>query len=204
MTANGDFTVTSVSIYTAAVSEDIDDYQYLVGTLHRDSDDMELCRTVSVVVEEFDEEVGPIIVAYRRHVSETGALLAMTEDDEYPIQIQNIAQDTAEYAIDQPARVSNKAAKKVAHQLLAFGVRVKPTTDTPKPEIDWTRRLPRSYAEVPSMPTSNPDRAGFLEATAAEIKSIRVMGTLDPSEVLSEEQMKISKIGMSRSVFNLT
>ena len=51
------------------------------------------------------------------------------------------------------------------------------------------------------MPTSNPDRAGFLDATADEIKSLRDMGTWDPEETLSEEQMKTSKIGMSRCVF---
>ena len=79
-----------------------------VGTLHHNSDDMELYMTVPVVVEEFDEEV--------RCVSRTGALVAMTVDDEYLIQIQNIVKDIAEYAIDQPARVSKKAAKKVALQ----------------------------------------------------------------------------------------
>ena len=51
------------------------------------------------------------------------------------------------------------------------------------------------------MPTSNSDRAGFLEATAAEIKSLRDMGTWDPDEQLDETQMKTSKIGMSRCVF---
>ena len=56
MTEDSDVTVTSVSIDTTAVSEDIDDYQYLVGTLHRDTDDFELYRTVSVVIEEFDVE----------------------------------------------------------------------------------------------------------------------------------------------------
>ena len=51
------------------------------------------------------------------------------------------------------------------------------------------------------MPTTNPDRAGFIAATGAEIKSLRDMGAWDPAEVLSEEQMKISKIGVSRCVF---
>ena len=63
------------------VSDNVADYQYLVGSLHRDSDDFELYRTVSVVVETFDEVDGPIIVAYRRHISETGELMPMTEDD---------------------------------------------------------------------------------------------------------------------------
>ena len=154
-----------------------------------------------MVAEEFDAEEGPIIVAYRRRVDDKGKQLTMTEDDEYPIQIQDIVQDTAQYAIDQPAKVPKKAAKKAAHQALAFGARIRPTPDTPKPDIDWNRRLPRSYAEVLSMPTDCQDRAGFIEATAAEIRSLRSMGTWDPTEELNEAQMKISKVGMSRCVF---
>ena len=165
---------------------------------------MELYKTISVVVEEFDEEQGPIIVAYRRHVTATGALLPMTEDDEYPIQIQDIVQDTAEYALVQPAKISKKAAAKVAHQVLAYGASTKPTADIrakSKPAVDWTHHLPRSIAEVLRMPESNPDRAGFLAATTAEIASLRDMETWDPAEELSAEQMKISGIGMSRCVF---
>ena len=200
----GDVTETSVSVDTSRVSGNVEDYQYLVGTLHRDSDDMELYKTISVVVEEFDEEQGPIIVAYRRHVTATGALLPMTEDDEYPIQIQDIVQDTAEYALVQPAKISKKAAAKVAHQVLAYGASTKPTADIrakSKPAVDWTHHLPRSIAEVLRMPESNPDRAGFLAATTAEIASLRDMETWDPAEELSAEQMKISGIGMSRCVF---
>ena len=51
------------------------------------------------------------------------------------------------------------------------------------------------------MPTSSPDRAGFLAATSAEIKSLRDMETWDPAEELSPEQMITSGIGMSRCVF---
>ena len=57
-------------------------------------------------------------------------------------------------------------------------------------EIDWNRRLPRTIAAVFGMPTSNIDRAGFLEATAVEIASLRDMGTWDPDEQLDETQMK--------------
>ena len=49
--------------------------------------------------------------------------------------------------------------------------------------------------------TSNPDRAGFLSATAVEINSLRDMRTWDPDESLSEEQMRSSKIGTSKIVF---
>ena len=201
MTADGDVTATSASVDATVVSDQVSDYQYLVGTLHRDSEDFELYRTVSVVVETFDEDDGPIIVAYRRRVSEDGKLKPMTEEDEYPYQIQDIVQDTADYAMDQPAKVSKKTAKKVALQSVAYGARVKSTLDTAKPAIDWNRRLPRSYAEVLSLPDANQDRAGFIAATAAELKSLRDMGAWDPAEVLSEEQMKISKVGMSRCVF---
>ena len=47
--ADGDVTVTSVSIDTKEVSEDVSDYQYLVGTVHRDKDNLELYKTMSVV-----------------------------------------------------------------------------------------------------------------------------------------------------------
>ena len=46
------------------------------------------------------------------------------------------------------------------------------------------------------MPTSNTYRAGFLETTAAEIKSLRNMRTWDPYEAQNE-----TLIGMSRCVF---
>ena len=51
------------------------------------------------------------------------------------------------------------------------------------------------------MPMAHVNRAGFIASTAAEIKSIRGMGTYDPDEVLDESQMEISKIGMSKIVF---
>ena len=88
----------------------VSDYQYLVGTLHRDSDDFELYKTVSVVVKTSDEVGGPIIVAYRRRVSEKSKLMPMTEENEYPYQIQDTVQDTADYASDHPAQVSKQAA----------------------------------------------------------------------------------------------
>ena len=39
-------------------------------------------------------------------------------------------------------------------------------------------------ADVLSMPERNPDRAGFLVATTAEIASLRDMKTWDPDEQL--------------------
>ena len=52
------------------------------------------------------------------------------------------------------------------------------------------------------MPQDHPDRAGFLMATTAEMKSLRDMKTWDPYEVLSAEQMTTSGIGMLMCVFN--
>ena len=75
------------------------------------------------------------------------------------------------------------------------------TRSASKPTIDWSKRLPRTFAEVLSMPMTHQDRAGFIESTAAEIKSIRDMRTYDPHETLDETQMKNSKIGMSKIVF---
>ena len=61
--------------------------------------------------------------------------------------------------------------------------------------------MPRTFAEVLSMPMNHPDRTGFIESTTVEINSIRDMATYDPNEVLDEAQMTISKIGMSKIVF---
>ena len=81
---------------TTAISHDVDDYKYLIGTLHCDIDnELELFKTVDVVEETFDEEQGPIIVAYRRRVTKTERQPPLTEDDEYYYQIQDIVQMTA-------------------------------------------------------------------------------------------------------------
>ena len=126
----------------------------------------------------------------------------MTEDDEYPYQIQGIVEDTADYALVHPAKISKKAAARVAHHVLAYTSKATVgSRPSSKPAVDWTRRLPRSMADVLSMPESNPDRAGFLVATTAEIASLRDMKTWDPDEQLDAVQMKTSKIGMSRCVY---
>ena len=72
--ADGDVTVTSVSVDTMEVSGDVNGYQYLVGTVHRDKDDLLLYNTVSVIAETFKEDEGPVIVAYRRQVNDKGKL----------------------------------------------------------------------------------------------------------------------------------
>ena len=69
ITVDDDVTATSAVVDATAVSDKVPDYQYLVGALHRDSDDYELYKTVSVAVETFDEADGPIVVTYRRRVS---------------------------------------------------------------------------------------------------------------------------------------
>ena len=63
----------------------------------------------------------------------------MTEEFEHPYQIQDIVQDTADYASDQLVKASKQAAKKVALQLLAYGAHANQTPDTPKAAIDWNR-----------------------------------------------------------------
>ena len=87
---------------------------------------------------------------------------------------------TDEYSKLHPEKTSKKVTKNLANQLLAFGIAVQPASDTQpasKPPIDWSMRLPRTFAEVLNMPVTHPDRTGFIESTAAEIKSIRDMGT---------------------------
>ena len=66
-------------------------------------------------------------------------------------------------------------SKALDAQLLDFGIAVKPEPDMRpafKPAIDWNKRLPRAFAEALSMPIDHPDRAGFIESTAAEMRSI--------------------------------
>ena len=206
---SGDVTSTTASQEPLLVSADVDDYKYLIGTLHRDIDyELELFKTVDVLVETFDELEGPVIVAYRCRVDATGKLLPKTEDDEYPIHIGDIVQMTSEYTNDHPEKSTNlqKAVKvKLTSLLCTIGSDINPSTDSrlaSQPDTDyWKGRIPRSIAQVLSMPLQHQDRAGFLAATTAEIKSLRDMETWDPAEELSAEQMKISGIGMSRCVF---
>ena len=47
---------------------DINDYKYLINTEYIDPDDMVLYRTVDVVVQKYDTDIGPTIVFYRRRV----------------------------------------------------------------------------------------------------------------------------------------
>ena len=112
---------------------------------------------------------------------------------------------TAEYATDHPDKVSKAVKVPLTSLLCTIGSNINRPTDSrlgsPLVTDYWKGRLPRSIAQVLSMPLHHPDRAGFLAATTAEIKSLHDMETWDPAEVLSAEQMKISGIGMSRCVF---
>ena len=66
-------------------------------------------------------------------------------------------------------------------------------------KIEWIKKLRKTLEVVLCMLLSNPDRAGSLATTAAEIKSIRDMGACDTDEAFDEAldkaQMKISKKG---------
>ena len=200
ISVDGDVTLVPESVDTIPGSHDLIDYKYLIGTFHRDEDfELALFKTVDVLEETFDETEGPVIVAYRRRVTDTGRLLPMTEDEEYPYHIQDVVEMTTAYALEQPDTVSKKTKAKLSSLLCTVGTDSRPTSQLPHDY--WKGRLPRSIAQVLSMPTSNPDRAGFLAATSAEIKSLRDMETWDPAEELSPEQMKTSGIGMSRCVF---
>ena len=57
--AEGDVTETSVSADTIEVSGDVDEYKYLICTMHLDSDDGEYYKVVDVVEETYDEVEGP-------------------------------------------------------------------------------------------------------------------------------------------------
>ena len=53
-------------------SADVEDFKYLIGTKHRDDDTLELHVTVEVLAEEFDPEVGSLIIVYRRRLKPNG------------------------------------------------------------------------------------------------------------------------------------
>ena len=87
---DGNVTMTTVSQDTVEPTSDVNDFKYLIGTIHRDDEDLELYKTVDVLEEEFDEDEGPLIVAYRRRLKSNGTFEPKSEDDEYPIHIDNI------------------------------------------------------------------------------------------------------------------
>ena len=97
--------MTSVTVDIPYVSDDVVDYKYLIGNMHLNSDDIRHIKVLDVVVEEYDETVGPQIVVYRRHVTPTGRLRPMREKDECPIYIGDIVMYTAEYASEHPEKI---------------------------------------------------------------------------------------------------
>ena len=51
ISVDDDVTVTPVSVNTTVVSDDVIDYKYLIGTLHRDVDyELDVFKTVDVIV----------------------------------------------------------------------------------------------------------------------------------------------------------
>ena len=86
---DGNLTTTTVTQDTVEDMADVNDYNYLIGTIHRDDDDLELYKTVDVLEETFEEEEGPLIVAYRRRLKPNGQFVPTCEEDEYPIHIQD-------------------------------------------------------------------------------------------------------------------
>ena len=117
-----------MSVDTTEASGDVNEYKYLIGTIHQDPDDLEYYKVTDVLEEEYDETEGPLIVAYRRHVSKTRRHLKKTEEDDYPIHIGDIVHYTAEHAVARPDQISRAAAKLVAHHVLAYLATSKPTT----------------------------------------------------------------------------
>ena len=97
----------------------------------------------------------------RCHESKIGKNSTKTSENDYHIHIGDIVQYTAKHAVVRPDQISNKSAMLVAHHARSYEATSKPAGKL-KTEIDWDRRLPRTLAQVLSMPTSNLDHAGFL------------------------------------------
>ena len=49
-----------------------------------------------------------------------------------------------------------------------------------------SNKLPRNRLDIDRMALENPDRQGFIDATAKEIQSIVSMGTWNPDEKLAD------------------
>ena len=91
----------------------------MINSIHVDPDNLEVYRTVDVVAEESDPLLGPLIVGYRRPLNPNGKrggrgdkceLLPLSDDDSYPIHIQDIIHMTAQYIIDKPSVNPNNIA----------------------------------------------------------------------------------------------
>ena len=83
-------TKTTVTQDMSDETTDVTVYKYLIGTVHRGNDELELYKVVDVLEETFADQDGPLIVAYRRLLKVNGKFEANSEDDEYPIHIQDI------------------------------------------------------------------------------------------------------------------
>ena len=64
----GNITETTATQDRAEANTDVNDFKYLLGTIHQDDDDLELYKTADVLDEVFDDDDGPLIVAYRRRI----------------------------------------------------------------------------------------------------------------------------------------
>ena len=71
------------------VSRDPDEYKYLIGTLHFDSDDHKIYKIKRIVVE------NEFIVGYRQAVTRSGR--ARGAEDDTPVHIEDLARMTKEY-----------------------------------------------------------------------------------------------------------
>ena len=199
---------------------DVDDYKYLINTDHIDPEDMVLYRTVDVVVEEFDTDIGPTIVAYRRRVQPSGRLYAMTEDDEYPYQIGDIVEYTVQHSqyilnnlpskstnphkrtseFDKHTAILNTAVSKKYIKCIEQKIAHIARSQLPKVYVFPDNRLPRNNTDILNMSDNNPDKQGFINATQAELAAVLGMGTWNPQEIVPD---KIEKklIGSSKFVY---
>ena len=89
-------------------------------------------KTMDVIEETFDETESPVIVAYRRRITETGKLLPITEGKEYPYHIHDVVQMTAEYTTYHPEKASKVVKGKLTSILRTIG------RDINQLIVDWT------------------------------------------------------------------
>ena len=67
----------------------VDEFKYLVGTLHYDKEDKGVFRCERVVAEDFDDGNGTVVVVYRCKYDQKKCTWGMVNEDD-PIQVADI------------------------------------------------------------------------------------------------------------------
>eukprot|EP01035_Chromulina_nebulosa_P025306 gene25306-33026_t len=156
----------------------VDDYLYLLNTLHFDPNDHQLYKTINIVTKTYRQSGDLHVVAYRQGIHPNGNPKKLRKQDHIPIPIQDIILMTNAY---------NKNSQTVANQATVC-------------QSTHNGTLPRTIKELNKLSDSNPDKAGFIHAMQSKIKSLINMNVFDSVDSNIESIPK-NLIGSSKLVF---